>query len=170
MKQILSLLLLCSLPITALANGPARRVGTALIKLIRYSEYIGRNGRFYEPECIASHTLPLHENSDNKHTIKLSTVKTEDTATVHITHAFLTEARVAIKFDQQDPLTLTPTATETTITYLKPLDLEGGCVQEKVPGGVRHDYEKVEVRLTKVLLSSEQTSDTNNPEDVESKK
>lgn len=160
MKQILSLLLLCSLPITTLANNPARRVGTALIKLIQYSECIGRNGRFYEPKCIASHTLPLHESSDNKHTIKLSPT---DTATVHITHAFLREARVAIKFYQKDRLTIKPTITETTVTHLTPLDLEGGCVQETVPGGVRHDYEKVEVRLTKQLLPSEDASQSNEP-------
>lgn len=169
MKQILSLLLLCSLPLATLANNPARRVGTALIKLIQYSEFIGRNGRFYEPKCITSHTLPLHENSDNKHTIKLSTVRTEDTATVHITKVFLTEAHVAIKFDQK-PDTLTPTTTETTVTHLKPLDLEGGCVKQDVPGGVRHNYEQVEVRLTKQLLPLEDVSQSNEPENVESKK
>lgn len=153
--------LLCSLPITTRANGSARRIGTALIKLIEYSQYIGRNGLFYEPKCIASHILPLHENSEIKHTLRLSP---KDTATIHITQTLLTqEALVAIKFYQQEMIGR-KTITETTVTHLKHLDIDGGCVLEEVPGGVQYQYEQIEIRLSKNIDATQATSDSNEPQ------
>lgn len=146
MKKILSILLLCSLPITTLTNIPARQIGSALIKFVKYTQYMGRHGRFIESECIASHVLPLHENSENTHTIKLSTVF-PDTAAIHITTTSLNEALIAIKFHQQRQSTIT----ETAVTHSELLNLDGGCVMEHVPGGVSHGFEKIEVRLTKDL-------------------
>jgi hypothetical protein len=156
MKKILSLLLLCSLPITTLANGAARRVGTAVIKFIEYSQYIGRNGRFYEPRCIASHVLPLHENNEAQHTMKLSD---RETASINITpQAPLTEKiLVAIKFCQQNGNAITET------TVLEPLDLEDGCMLQQVPGGVSWAYEKIEVRLSKEIDPTAEKSDTTEP-------
>lgn len=160
MKRILISLLLCSLPIITLANGSARQIGTALIKYVQYSQYIGRNGRFYEPKCIASRVLPLHENNEAQHTMTLSG---RETASINITPQvpFTEKALVAIKFCQHDDID--DTITETTITHLEPLDIDGGCVLQEIPGGVQYEYEQIEVRLSKNIYPTQEISDTNEP-------
>jgi hypothetical protein len=151
MKKILSILLLCSLPITTLANIPARQIGSAIIKLVKYTQYMGRHERYFQPKCIASHVLPLHENSENKHTIGLSLLSPSNTATVCITPKSLSEVFIATKFYQVDQYWSNPTITETTVTRSKPLDLDRDCVMEYVPGGASDSFQKIEVRLTKDL-------------------
>lgn len=130
MKRILILSLL--FPFTPLNAGSARRVGTAIVKLIEYRKYTDGQTR---SQCIATHKMLLHEHRTENQDIAIEPgVKTTITITpLHAKHALLS-------INEKDDLN------NTTITPTEPLVLNGGYYSYL--RGPSYSYKKIEIRLT----------------------
>lgn len=136
MKRILILFLL--FPFTPLKAGSARRVGTAIVKLMEYLKYTDGQTR---SQCIATHKMLLHEHSTEKMSLSIEAGVIAMIAIKPLNTEYVT-LWIKDRVVEQDVIK------NTTIIPTKSLALQGGSFSCPLPGLLYEDI-KIEIQLSK---------------------